>query len=37
LAFADRTYIVRSGRLVASGTQTQLQAELDLSRAYLGA
>jgi branched-chain amino acid transport system ATP-binding protein len=37
LAFADRTYVVRSGRVVASGTRSEIQAELDLTRAYLGA
>jgi branched-chain amino acid transport system ATP-binding protein len=36
LAFADRTYLVRSGRLLASGTSAELEAELDLTRAYLG-
>jgi branched-chain amino acid transport system ATP-binding protein len=37
LAFADRTYLVRSGRLLASGTRAELEAEHDLTRAYLGA
>jgi branched-chain amino acid transport system ATP-binding protein len=36
LDFASRTYVLRSGRVVGSGTRTQLESELDLTRAYLG-
>ena len=36
LAFADRTYILRSGTLVSSGTRAELESQLDLARAYLG-
>lgn len=36
LKFASRTYVLRSGHVVGSGTRTQLESELDLTRAYLG-
>lgn len=36
LDFASRTYVLRSGHVVGSGTRTQLESELDLTRAYLG-
>jgi branched-chain amino acid transport system ATP-binding protein len=37
IALADRTYVLRTGSLVASGTRAQMQARDDLAELYLGA
>jgi branched-chain amino acid transport system ATP-binding protein len=37
VAFADRTYVLRSGRLAASGTREELRGHVDLAEVYLGA
>jgi len=37
IALADRTYVLRTGTLVASGTRAQMQARDDLAELYLGA
>ena len=36
VAFADRTYILRTGRLVASGSREELQARRDIAELYVG-
>lgn len=36
IAFADRTYVMRSGRIELSGSQAELEQQEDLARAYLG-
>ena len=36
VAFADRTYILRNGRIVASGTRDELQARRDMAELYVG-
>jgi branched-chain amino acid transport system ATP-binding protein len=37
IQFTDRTYILRSGRLVTTVTREDLHGQLDLTEAYLGA
>ena len=37
VGFADRTYVLRTGRIVLSGTREELQQRSDLADAYLGA
>jgi branched-chain amino acid transport system ATP-binding protein len=34
--FADRSYVLRSGRVVATGTREELLATADLADLYLG-
>ena len=36
VAFADRTYLLRTGRIAISGTREELSGQLDLAHAYLG-
>jgi branched-chain amino acid transport system ATP-binding protein len=36
IAFADRTYILRNGRILLSGTREELQARDDLAELYMG-
>jgi branched-chain amino acid transport system ATP-binding protein len=36
VAFADRTYILRSGRIVGGGTRAEVRANVDLAETYLG-
>jgi branched-chain amino acid transport system ATP-binding protein len=36
VAFADRTYLLRTGRIALSGTRDELSGEVDLAHAYLG-
>lgn len=36
IAFADRTYVLRSGQLVLSGSRAELEAHGDIAEAYLG-
>jgi branched-chain amino acid transport system ATP-binding protein len=36
IALADRTYVLRSGTLAASGTRAQMQVRDDLAELYLG-
>jgi branched-chain amino acid transport system ATP-binding protein len=37
VAFADRTYVMRTGAVQASGGREELSANLDFAAAYLGA
>ena len=36
VAFADRTYILRNGRIVASGSRDELQSRRDMAELYVG-
>ena len=36
VAFADRTYLLRTGRIAISGTREELSGQVDLAHAYLG-
>ena len=36
VAFADRTYIMRNGRIVASGSRDELQSRRDMAELYVG-
>ena len=36
VAFADRTYILRNGRIVASGSREELQSRRDMAELYVG-
>ena len=36
VAFADRTYLLRAGRISLSGTRDELSGQVDLAHAYLG-
>jgi branched-chain amino acid transport system ATP-binding protein len=36
VAFADRTYLLRTGRIAVSGTREELSGQVDLAHAYLG-
>jgi branched-chain amino acid transport system ATP-binding protein len=36
VAFADRTYVLRTGRVAAEGSSDELAATIDLAHAYLG-
>ncbi|MBE3591133.1 MAG: ABC transporter ATP-binding protein [Firmicutes bacterium] len=37
LAIADRGYVLESGRIVSSGTRAELEADVQIEKAYLGA
>ena len=36
IQFADRTYVLRNGRIEASGTREELSARQDLASLYMG-